>query len=73
VGINSRTWKPQSGYPGYQGCIRGIKQFLPRQATDVDMRLEHMNNTGVDKQILSHITAMSFYTLDTGLNKEIAS
>lgn len=37
------------------------------------MRLEHMNNTGVDKQILSHITAMSFYTLDTGLNKEIAS
>jgi aminocarboxymuconate-semialdehyde decarboxylase len=49
------------------------RNFLPRQATDVDMRLEHMKNTGVDKQILSHITAMSFYTLDAGLNKEIAS
>ncbi len=50
-----------------------IRSFLPRQAVDVHDRIEHMNNTGVDRQILSHITAMSFYTLDSELNKEIAA
>ena len=49
------------------------RSVLPRQALDVDMRLDHMKNTGVDKQILSAITAMTFYTLDAGLNKEIAA
>ena len=49
------------------------RNFLPSQVSDVGLRLEHMNNTGVDKQILSHITAMSFYALDTGLNKEVSA
>ncbi|MFC1492125.1 amidohydrolase family protein [Nitrospinota bacterium] len=46
---------------------------LTRHALDVDTRLDHMENTGVDKQILSAITAMTFYTLDAGLNREIAA
>ena len=49
------------------------RSYLPRQVSGVDLRLAHMKNTGVDKQILSHITAMSFYTLDAGLNKEISA
>jgi len=49
------------------------RNFIPRQVSDVDLRLTHMNNTGVGKQVLSHITAMSFYALDTGLNKEVSA
>ncbi len=49
------------------------RSFLPRQALDVEMRLEHMKNTGVEMQILSHLTAMSFYTLDAGVGGELAA
>ncbi len=56
-----------------QHSSMGRKRMLPRQATDVEMRLAHMKNTGVDKEILSAITGMTFYTLDAGLNKEIAA
>lgn len=46
---------------------------LPRETFDVDLRLAWMNDAGVDKQILSALTGMTFYDLDAGLNREIAA
>jgi aminocarboxymuconate-semialdehyde decarboxylase len=46
---------------------------LPQETYDVDMRLGHMKQMGVDRQILSIVPPMTFYGLDAGLNLELAA
>ncbi len=46
---------------------------LPKESFDVDLRLSHMKDMGVDRQILSAITGMTFYEIDSGLNREISA
>ncbi|MEK6711442.1 MAG: amidohydrolase family protein [Nitrospinota bacterium] len=50
-----------------------MRNRLPEELVDIDLRLSHMKNMGVDKQILSAITNMTFYGLDAGLNREISA
>jgi aminocarboxymuconate-semialdehyde decarboxylase len=45
---------------------------LPQETYDVEMRLGHMKQMGVDRQILSVVPPMTFYGLDAGLNQELA-
>ncbi|MBU1209366.1 MAG: amidohydrolase family protein [Proteobacteria bacterium] len=46
---------------------------LPRETYDLNLRFQHMDQMGVDKQILSIIPPCMYYTLDAGLNKEISA
>lgn len=46
---------------------------LPKETYDLELRLQHMKQMGVDKQILSIVPPMMYYTLDPGLNREIAA
>lgn len=50
-----------------------MRNRLPEELINLGLRLTHMKNMGVDKQILSAITNMTFYGLDAGLNKEISA
>ena len=55
------------------GQKRVMRNRLPRELLDLDLRLAHMKSMRVDKQILSAITNMTFYGLDAGLNREISA
>jgi aminocarboxymuconate-semialdehyde decarboxylase len=46
---------------------------LPKETYDLELRLQQMKQMGVDKQILSIVPPMMYYTLDVGLNREIAA
>jgi len=46
---------------------------LPKETYDVALRLSHMEQMGVDKQILSVVPPMTFYSLDAELNKDLAA
>jgi len=46
---------------------------LPRETYDVEMRMGHMKQMGVDRQILSVVPPMTFYGLDAELNRELAA
>ena len=46
---------------------------LPKETYDVALRLLHMEQMGVDKQILSVVPPMTFYSLDAGLNKDLSA
>lgn len=45
---------------------------LPRETFDIEMRLEHMEAMGVDRQIISVVPPLMLYALDAGLNREVA-
>ena len=55
------------------GQPRVMRNRLPEGLLNVALRLAHMRDMGVDRQILSAITNMTFYGLDAGLNKEISA
>jgi aminocarboxymuconate-semialdehyde decarboxylase len=55
------------------GRPRIIRNRLPEELMNLDLRLAHMKDMGVDRQILSPITNMTFYGLDAGLNREISA
>jgi len=55
------------------GQPRVMRNRLPEELLNVDLRLAHMRDMGVDRQILSAITNMTFYGLDAGLNREISA
>jgi len=46
---------------------------LPRETYDIDLRLEHMDAMGVDRQILSVVPPCTYYGLDPKLGLEISS
>lgn len=46
---------------------------LPRETYDVEMRLKDMKRMGVERQILSAVPVLMFYSLDAGLSGEIAA
>ncbi len=46
---------------------------LPKETYDVELRLSHMEQMGVDKQILSVVPPMTFYSLDAGMSKDLAA
>ena len=45
---------------------------LPRETYDVEMRLKDMKRMGVERQILSIVPVLMFYSLDPGQSLEIA-
>jgi aminocarboxymuconate-semialdehyde decarboxylase len=45
---------------------------LPRETYDVEMRLKDMKRMGVERQILSIVPVLMFYSADPGLSLEIA-
>ncbi len=49
------------------------RNTIPEELLNLDLRLAHMKEMGVDKQILSAITGMTYYGLDASLNKDIAA
>ncbi|MEE9257768.1 MAG: amidohydrolase family protein, partial [bacterium] len=55
------------------GQERVHKNPLPKETYDLDLRLQHMKDMGVDRQILSVIPPGFYYAIDAGLNKEIAA
>ncbi len=46
---------------------------IPREAIDPELRLSDMKAMGIDHQVLSAITYMTFYLLEAGMAAEIAS
>lgn len=55
------------------GQKRVNKNPLPRDTYDVELRLKGMKKQGVDIQILSVVPPMTYYALDSGLNKELSA
>jgi aminocarboxymuconate-semialdehyde decarboxylase len=55
------------------GSARVFKNALPRETFDLSMRLQHMDEMGVERQILSIVPPAMAYGLDTGVTKEIAA
>lgn len=55
------------------GNAREFRNALPRETFDIPMRLEHMAEMGVDRQILSIVPPAMGYGLDAGVTKEIAA
>ncbi len=53
--------------------VRRSHNRIPREVIDPELRLAGMKTMGIDHQILSAITYMTFYGLDTGMAAEIAS
>ena len=46
---------------------------LPSRVYDLELRFKDMEDTGVDRQILSVVPPCMYYGLDAGLNREIAA
>ena len=55
------------------GRERVHRNPLPSRVYDIELRLEDMAATGVDRQILSVVPPCMYYGLDAGLSKEIAA
>jgi aminocarboxymuconate-semialdehyde decarboxylase len=55
------------------GQNRIFKNALPQETYDIALRLEHMAEMGVNKQILSIVPPLMGYGLDIGINMKIAS
>ena len=49
------------------------RNTIPEELFNLDLRLTHMKEMGVNRQILSAITGMTYYGLDASLSKEIAA
>jgi len=56
-----------------QGQERIHRNPLPRETYDIDLRLEHMDAMGVDRQILSVVPPCTYYSLDPKLGLEISA
>jgi aminocarboxymuconate-semialdehyde decarboxylase len=55
-----------------RGQERIHRNPLPRETYDVDLRLEHMDAMGVDRQILSVVPPCTYYGVDPELGLEIS-
>ncbi len=56
-----------------EGAARIFKNALPPETFDLSIRRRHMDEMGVDRQILSIVPPAMAYGLDAGLTKEIAA
>ncbi|MEW6332673.1 MAG: amidohydrolase family protein [Thermodesulfobacteriota bacterium] len=55
------------------GRERVHRNPLPSRVYDIELRLKDMDDTGVDRQILSVVPPCMYYGLDAGLSREIAA
>jgi len=53
--------------------VRQTQNRIPREAVDPELRLSDMKAMGIDHQVLSAITGMTFYPLEAGMAGEIAA